>query len=91
MTPAPRTLAFWLILSGAAVHAAAILQAQPLQSANDRSRWATVRALLEQGTYRIDEVRRDRGWDTIDLIKDGDHYYSTKPPILATWIAGIVW
>lgn len=88
---APRTFAFWLLLAGTAVHAAAILQAQPLQSANDRSRWATVRALLEQGTYRLDDVRRDKGWDTIDLIKDGDHYYSTKPPILATWMAGVVW
>jgi hypothetical protein len=28
----------------------------PFLSANDRSRWATVRALLEQGTYSLDEV-----------------------------------
>jgi hypothetical protein len=89
--PAVRSLSFWILLVGAAIHGTILLQAQPLQSANDRSRWATARALLEQGTYYIDDVRRDRGWDTIDLVKDGEHYLSTKPPILATWVAGLVW
>jgi hypothetical protein len=28
----------------------------PFQSANDRSRWATMRALVDQGTYEIDDV-----------------------------------
>ena len=28
----------------------------PLLSANDRSRWCTVRALVDHGTYEIDEV-----------------------------------
>ena len=29
---------------------------RPFLSANDRSRWATVRSLVEHGTYAIDEV-----------------------------------
>ena len=28
----------------------------PLLSANDRSRWATIRALVDHGTYQIDDV-----------------------------------
>ena len=29
---------------------------RPFLSANDRSRWCTVRSLVEQGTYAIDEI-----------------------------------
>ncbi len=76
----------------------------PLLSANDRSRWSTVRALVDQGTYRLDEVifldpaqtRRDREWYSIDMVRhkgdDGrEHYYSSKPPLLATLMAGKYW
>ena len=42
---------------------------RPFLSANDRSRWATVRALVEHGTYAIDDVIREPGWDTIDMVK----------------------
>lgn len=54
----------------------------PLNSANDRSRWCTVWSLAEKGTYQIDEARKKPGWDTIDLVKHNDHFYSTKPPLL---------
>jgi hypothetical protein len=69
---------------------------RPFLSANDRSRWATVRALVEHGTYAIDDVVSQRGWDTIDMVKhqdaDGqDHLYSSKPPLLATLLAGEYW
>jgi hypothetical protein len=69
---------------------------RPFLSANDRSRWATVRALVEHGTYAIDEVIQERGWDTIDMVKhvgaDGrEHLYSSKPPLLATLLAGPYW
>ncbi len=69
---------------------------RPFLSANDRSRWATVRALVEHGTYAIDEVVVERGWDTIDMVKhagpDGnDHLYSSKPPLLATLLAAPYW
>jgi len=80
-----------VIVVSTALCIARLMQAEPLQSANDRSRWCTVRALVEQGTYQIDDARRVPGWDTIDLVKSGDHFYSTKPPLLATLVAGLYW
>ena len=59
-----------------------LLSTGPLNSANDRSRWCTVWSLAEKGTYQIDEARQKPGWDTIDLVKHEDHFYSTKPPLL---------
>ncbi|MEX0676586.1 MAG: hypothetical protein WD063_05895 [Pirellulales bacterium] len=69
---------------------------RPFLSANDRSRWATARALVEHGTYAIDDVINERGWDTIDMVKhpgrDGRaHLYSSKPPLFATLMAGQYW
>jgi len=73
---------------------------RPFLSSNDRSRWLTVRALVEYGTYEIDQIVTDpaqsRAWDTIDMVKhqgwDGQgHLYSSKPPLLATLIAGPYW
>lgn len=73
-------------------------------SANDRSRWATVASLVEKGTYVIDQQivianpihRNRRPWNTIDKVRhlgsDGQqHYYSSKPPLLATIVAGLYW
>lgn len=80
-----------IIVVSTALSIARLMQAAPLQSANDRSRWCTVRALVEQGTYRIDDARRVPGWDTIDLVRHEDHFYSTKPPLLATLVAGLYW
>jgi hypothetical protein len=69
---------------------------RPFLSANDRSRWLTVRALVERGTYAIDYVLSEPNWDTIDMVRhrgrDGQlHYYSSKPPLLATLVAGEYW
>ena len=69
---------------------------RPFLSANDRSRMATVRSLVEQGTYAIDDIVAQPGWDTIDMVKhvgrDGQpHLYSSKPPLLATLMAGEYW
>jgi hypothetical protein len=66
-------------------------------SANDRSRWATVRSLGDSQTYEIDSViQRDQPiyWDTIDKVKhlgqDGRmHSYSSKPTLLPTLVSGI--
>ena len=69
-------------------------------SANDRSRWCTIAALVEDGTYAIDrliQIRDSRGrrpWYTIDLVRhrgeDGKlHYYSSKPPLFPTMVAGV--
>ena len=51
-------------------------QPSPLLSANDRSRWVTVRSLVETGGYEIDRYTRDpiesRHWNTIDkVVHDG--------------------
>jgi hypothetical protein len=69
---------------------------RPFLSANDRSRWMTVRALVEHGTYEIDQILREPTWDTIDMVqhrnRDGElRMYSSKPPLLATLIAGEYW
>lgn len=65
---------------------------RPFLSANDRSRWCTVRSLVEQGTYAIDDIQSEEGWDTIDMVKHRDssgtpHLYSSKPPLLSTIVA----
>ncbi|MBI5758279.1 MAG: hypothetical protein HZA46_07165, partial [Planctomycetales bacterium] len=63
----------------------------PFFSANDTSRWATVWSLAEHGTYQIDVIIQRPGWDTIDKVKLGDHFYSSKPPLLPTIVAGAHW
>ncbi|MGQ0636217.1 MAG: hypothetical protein ACT4QC_16510 [Planctomycetaceae bacterium] len=63
----------------------------PILSANDRSRWCTVWSLVERGTYQIDEIIQQPGWDTIDKVRYGDHFYSSKPPLLPTLVAGLYW
>ena len=97
---------FWvLILCSLSVVAGRVLTVQnfqargdsPFFSANDRSRWCTIRAVGDHGTYRIDEVIR-RGqpidWDSIDKVQhvgeDGLlHFYSSKPTLLPTLLAGV--
>src|SRR4029079_3545931 len=63
----------------------------PVFSANDSSRWATVWSLAERGTYQIDEIIRRPGWDTIDKVRYQEHFYSSKPPLLSTIVAGLYW
>lgn len=72
-------------------------------SANDRSRWCTIAALVEDGTYAIDRqlairdaTGRRHPWSTIDRVRhtgpDGVmHDYSSKPPLFSTMVAGIYW
>ncbi len=65
----------------------------PFHSANDRSRWCAVAALVEQHRFEIDDYLKIRGksgrtWYTIDLVRhrgrDGkQHFYSSKPPLLS--------
>ena len=70
----------------------------PFLSANDRSRWITIRSLVEHGTYEIDEIIKEPNWDSIDVVKHDEqgraapepgqgHFYSSKPPLLSTQIA----
>lgn len=70
---------------------------RPFLSGNDRSRWCTVRALVEPemrvegAPYAIDKVIQNPNWDTIDMVKHDGHLYSSKPPLLATMMAGVYW
>ncbi|HBO42555.1 MAG TPA: hypothetical protein DD670_01190 [Planctomycetaceae bacterium] len=70
---------------------------RPFLSANDRSRWCAVRALVEEDMrvpgkpYAIDRVTVQPGWDTIDMVKHDGHLYSSKPPLLSTLLAGPYW
>lgn len=69
---------------------------RPFLSANDRSRWLTIRALVEHGSFRIDQLVSEPGWDTIDAVAHPDasghlHLYSSKPPIIAVLAAGPYW
>ncbi len=68
-------------------------QLTPFISANDRSRWCAVRALVDHGTFQIDDVMIVPGWNTIDKVshlgRDGrQHFYSSKPPLLPIIVAG---
>ena len=68
----------------------------PFQSANDRSRWCTIRSLVERNTFVIDRLQRDGQWQTIDKVRhlgrDGKlHYYSSKPPLFPVLVAGEYW
>jgi hypothetical protein len=89
--PGFRRSAWVLIVAAVALHAAMIFRAEPLQSANDRSRWCTIWSLLNRRSYQIDEIRERPGWSTIDLVRVDGHFYSTKPPLMSTWVAGVTW
>jgi len=69
---------------------------RPFLSANDRSRWLAIRALVEHGSYEIDLVLDRHVWNSIDMVqhrgRDGElHLYSSKPPLLYTLLAGEYW
>ncbi|MBI3411517.1 MAG: hypothetical protein HY040_24580 [Planctomycetes bacterium] len=108
-------------------------QPMPTFGSNDRSRWATVRSLVDDGTFVIGkrdthmilatsvlplgqldslqalavsrlgfEYRTKRsdsgiifqpGWESIDKVLHPAtfDYYSSKPPLLSTLVAGLYW
>jgi len=78
-----------LIAVAAGLHAAALLNSTPLQSANDRSRWSTVWALVERGSFAIDDIDAVPAWQTIDKVQQDGHLYSTKPALLSVIAAGV--
>jgi len=97
-----RRAIYWiLIVASAGVMTGRIWSATILQSANDRSRWSTIRSLVDHGTYKIDDIIYDdegerTEWFTIDLVKHQDregkeHAYSSKPTLLPTLLAGEYW
>ncbi len=74
----------------------------PMFGSNDRSRWATVRALVDDGTYVVgkrEAGQPDRGiifedgYQSLDkvMIPETGEFYSSKPPLLATLLAGEYW
>ncbi len=80
----------------------------PTFSSNDKSRWATIRALVDEGTYVVGRRSnfRDRTgpWDDTGIIFEPDYqsldkvmdpetgaFYSSKPPLLPTVLAGEYW
>ena len=69
---------------------------RPFLSANDRSRWLTIRSLVEHGRFTIEDLVAEPGWDTIDAVVHDDangvpHLYSSKPPLLPVLLAGPYW
>jgi len=78
-------------------------------SSNDRSRWATIKALVDNGTYEIGRRSNFQAktppFDDIGIIFEGGKlttldvvmnpdtgvYYSSKPPLLSTMLAGEYW
>ena len=78
------------------------LQMPSQLEANDISRWCTVWSLLERGTYAIDKCPwQVKTQDKVKKaspfaeVKEGEapieHFYSSKPPLLPTLIAGILY
>lgn len=77
----------------------------PMFSSNDKSRWATVRALVHDKTYVIgkrnvpNDPKSDTGIKTepayastdVVLNPDTQEFYSSKPPLMATIVAGEYW
>lgn len=87
-----------VILVAAAIQLARIVQVPSPLGPNDRSRWATIAALIETGDYSIGErtmnadgtYRDARAPVNIDILLDPStkRFYSSKPPLLPTLIAG---
>jgi hypothetical protein len=95
----PRQFLALVVITSATALALGVLFRQPaMMAANDISRWCTVWSLLERGTYVIDEcpwladtqdkVERPRGGEPLDAPK---HFYSSKPALLATLVAGVLY
>jgi hypothetical protein len=102
-----RTIGWWMITLALALQAARILgitavnNEVPFLSANDRSRWAAIAALTQEGRWEIDSVveildskGKSKLWNTIDMVRhqgaDGqEHSYSSKPPLLTLMLAAV--
>src|SRR6185312_12816772 len=93
-----------LVITAATAQALGLALKMPTQlEANDISRWCTVWSLLERGTYAIDDcpwqsktqdkVLRDAPsrLGTMSRPEPIQHYYSSKPPLLPTMIAGVLY
>jgi hypothetical protein len=89
----PRRLGFTFLVCSLMMVASLLmviwnLQDSSLDNANTGSRYATIEALVDYGTFAIDKSRYVR---TIDKYKANGHYISSKPPTLPTLGAGVYW
>ncbi|MEQ8789767.1 MAG: hypothetical protein RIC55_25965 [Pirellulaceae bacterium] len=100
-----RWAAYWLLIltstgamTGRVLSVTAPDGRTPFLSANDRSRWCTIRSLVDAGAFEIDDVivkdpaavnfdrRFDKSWHSIDLVRhrgrDGREHYYSSKPTL---------
>jgi hypothetical protein len=89
----PRRLGFTFIVCSLLMVASMMmvvwnLQDSSLDNANTGSRYATIEALVDYGTFHIDRSRYVR---TIDKYKVGPNYISSKPPTLPAVGAAVYW
>jgi hypothetical protein len=98
--PQPRKLVALIVIVAATVQSLGTALRMPTQlTANDISRYCTVWSLLERGSYAIDDCPWQK--DTQDKVKKPDpfskaspppeHFYSSKPPLFATLMAGVIY
>ena len=101
-TETRRFFASIVIVSTLALALGLTLKTPTQLEANDISRWCTVWSLLERGTYAIDDCPwQNRTQDKVKKVAPfqaigrdktpSEHYYSSKPPLLPTMIAGILY
>jgi hypothetical protein len=94
-----RFTALFVIIAATGIALGHTLRQPTQMGANDISRWCTVWSLLERGTYVIDECpwqietqdkvfRAAKGARGQESVK---HFYSSKPALLPTLIAGILY
>lgn len=82
-----RWTASFIALLAAGIVLGVLLRMQPVSGANDGSRWNTVWSLTNGKGYVID----DAPYSTIDKVQREGHFYSSKPPLMPTLLAGMAW
>jgi hypothetical protein len=99
--PQVRHFVALLVIGTAVAQSLGLTLRMPTQlEANDISRWCTVWSLIERGTYVIDDCpwqnkTQDKVHKVSPFEKDTpgapEHFYSSKPPLLPTLVAGLVY
>ena len=98
--PAARRFVGLIVIVAATAQSLGAALRMPTQlTANDISRYCTVWSLLERGTYAIDDCPWQK--DTQDKVRKPEpfskaspapeHFYSSKPPLFSTLIAGLLY
>jgi hypothetical protein len=103
---ARRAACVLLLVVAGSITGARILTAPFAFSVNDQSRWSTIRALADTGTYAIGRryeyanrryqdvgIVSEPDWFTIDVVMHPTtrRLYSSKPTLLPTLLAGEYW